>query len=300
MEFEDVKNALSENEGLRKALVEHIVSTDEGKSVIQNHVKVQVDETIGSKIKETYTLLDEMSKDVMGIEKPDGAKSTEHIRSLLEQAKQNSTNLTDLQAKYSDLEKKADKGESADLFREKYEMSKQANEKLQSDYERQINELNSKFNNMQIEGAIKGQLSNLKFNESLPKEVVDNFVADKISKLVGNSEIKDGVLIHRDAEGKAIITNTGEFKNTSDLLKDELKSILASEGSGGGNGKPEAKVKPNGVALETSTARTRREFIQAIENGLINAGIKRGTSEWNQKYDETLKANKDDYLKLRR
>jgi hypothetical protein len=220
---------------------EFVVRTKEEDETLQKNILENgVSAKIGDRISEIHSQYDNDIFTITGQKKEPHEKTYEFNKKVLTQLTQEKERLTELKAKFAELEKTKGKGDD-NLAKELDQVKTQAL-KAQEDYEKQIKELQSASTSQQKGYAIDGAIAGMKFNDNIPESVRKSYIEKVRESLITKSEIKEGKLVFMDESGKPVMGKDFELKPVTEMVAENLADILAKDKSGLGLGNDKKDV----------------------------------------------------------
>lgn len=291
---EQIIEVLNTNEEVRGQLLSKLPETDFGKQFLDNYATNFFESKIGEKIGEVHGKYDEDFSEVFGVKKPDGVKSYQFWKEKASELKQkiataNPEQLAELKRQNEELQKKIESNDGAKHYKDLYE-SLQANfTNEKQTYESKLNELQNSIKMSSVERELNSAMSKLKFNDSLPKELTDNFVKNVIGQIMSEAQVMDDGSVFYYENGKAVVDpKTASKVSAEQLLSMKLQSVLAKtepiKGGGGQEPNP-GGGRSGGVSSSVSGAKSQTDLHIAITKELIANGVRKGTDDWTAKFD---------------
>lgn len=212
------------------------------------------DEQLNSRISESFGTtmggIDSFIAEKTGIEKPNGLKTTEfvktgfqHYEQMIEQQK---SQFEELQSKYSELEKSksSDEGLTKSLTE-----TKSILEQVQAEYEKYKADTQSKFEAMQFDNEINRELSNFKFRADLDESIRNEFLNSKRARIAQMKREKRGETMAFLGENGQALYKGAELQTLKDVLASELDPIIDKGTSFGTQGQVQVKIENGKVSL---------------------------------------------------
>lgn len=295
LNIEQINSAFESNPELKGQFIESFKGSEEGQTLLNNYAESHWDNKIGTVVGEIHQKYDDDFEQAFGKKRDEGVKTyaffKDNIADLKSRASAGDPSvLAEKDQTISDLQKKLEEGASNDHFKSLYD-------ELQGQTTGRIEELMGQIKGFEekerlgsIQGVLKSALSELKFNEDLPKDLVDGHVKGLIDSLTASAKImEDGTVTFY--EGDQPIRNKN-FANMSadEILKNRLGSVLAKNNSSGGGVDPNKKDlnDPNRLSASATitSAKTQTQLMSAIENDLIGRGMAKRSKEYQAEMDK--------------
>lgn len=269
---------------------------------------------IGNRFGEVYRTFDENIAKASGIARNGDEKTYNYLDrvlgELVSKGKESERQVTELTKEKARLEKAIAEG-SADAETKK--ALTQAQKDLAS-VTKQFTDLKTQYDTLEanhtaelfglkVESEINGAKQGIKFKAGFPASVTDVIMQNAVAKIKGmNPEFIDNgnggkMLAFKDGNG-AIMRNPENQLNpytASDLLQRELKQMgVLDEGikqDGTGTQPIRQQTDGNAPAVDISGARTRTEAYDIITTQLMQQGMTKGSSEFENAMNESWKQN---------
>ena len=299
--IEQINEAFENNAELENEFLNNYRNSEEVATLLNNHAKNYWDSKIGDEIGKVHGGYDQDFKEVLGIEKPQGVKSytfwKEQVQKLKETA--NPELLSEKDQQIAELQKAVEQSAGSEHFKSLYE-------KLQSDSETRIAELNqtieefeSKFRNNKIESLINKAMNGFEFNSELPEDVRTSFVDGIVSKLIQGAKVmEDGTVTFYENNEPILNPKTLAKMDAGDILKNKLASVLLKKENSAGGGVDPKKVDPNNpnrmnTPATITTAKTQTQLFDAISKELASKGMRKGSKEYTNEFDKLFAENSE-------
>ncbi len=294
MDLAALKKLFGEQPALFKEVLVHIATTDEGKELLTNFAKTQVDKVTADKENEINTALEATLKE-LGFTKPADKKATDFVKDLASELK----TLKDKKPEDGKVE-----GKDAQRIQElegQLKTLKDAN--WEGKYNTLVGEAAAKIEGFtnQIKDLQEGNTSNLvnielasglaslKFNANIPKEAVDAMASVVKDKVLKTAKVVDGKVVYHKEDGTPYLNELYKPVTAEEIFKTELKSIISGANTSGGGADPvkgklttvgegnDAKKK---VVLDPTKFNTKIGFANHIEEVLLENGVERNSPDW--------------------
>ena len=299
--IEQINEAFENNAELKNEFLNNYRNSEEVATLLNNHAKNYWDSKIGDEIGKVHGGYDQDFKEVLGIEKPQGVKSytfwKEQVQKLKETA--NPELLSEKDQQIAELQKAVEQSAGSEHFKSLYE-------KLQSDSETRIAELNqtieeleTKFRNNKIESLINKAMNGFEFNSDLPEDVRTSFVDGIVSKLIQGAKVmEDGTVTFYENNEPILNPKTLAKMDAGDILKNKLASVLLKKENSAGGGVDPKKVDPNNpnrmnTPATITTAKTQTQLFDAISKELASKGMRKGSKEYTNEFDKLFAENSE-------
>lgn len=299
--IEQINEAFENNAELKNEFLNNYRNSEEVATLLNNHAKNYWDSKIGDEIGKVHGGYDQDFKEVLGIEKPQGVKSytfwKEQVQKLKETA--NPELLSEKDQQIAELQKAVEQSAGSEHFKSLYE-------KLQSDSETRIAELNqtieefeTKFRNNKIESLINKAMNGFEFNSELPEDVRTSFVDGIVSKLIQGAKVmEDGTVTFYENNEPILNPKTLAKMDAGDILKNKLASVLLKKENSAGGGVDPKKVDPNNpnrmnTPATITTAKTQTQLFDAISKELASKGMRKGSKEYTNEFDKLFAENSE-------
>lgn len=299
--IEQINEAFENNAELKNEFLNNYRNSEEVATLLNNHAKNYWDSKIGDEIGKVHGGYDQDFKEVLGIEKPQGVKSytfwKEQVQKLKETA--NPELLSEKDQQIAELQKAVEQSAGSEHFKSLYE-------KLQSDSETRIAELNqtieefeTKFRNNKIESLINKAMNGFEFNSDLPEDVRTSFVDGIVSKLIQGAKVmEDGTVTFYENNEPILNPKTLAKMDAGDILKNKLASVLLKKENSAGGGVDPKKVDPNNpnrmnTPATITTAKTQTQLFDAISKELASKGMRKGSREYTNEFDKLFAENSE-------
>lgn len=303
MELQEITEVLNGNAELLSGVTAFLLENEKGKEILDNRAEIIYKQRIGEEVNKIHSGYDNDMFEILG-EKPasnqDGTKQKTYEKTkglfaeLAELRKQKDSLTKDakVQSLLGEIEELKKNGGGAHwekTFNTESEKWKSERETLIQRAE----QAESNIVNFQKRHDIEQGLLGLQFNDSIPESARKALVDAIVQRMITNSKIENGKVIYLNSEGAQI--NDSEYKpqTAQGILRTELKEILKQvNDNGGGGAEPVIKgsVQTQNVegkdvkkiVLVESQVKSKIEFQKLAEKAMIDAGITRGSKDWNE------------------
>lgn len=272
---------------------------------------------VARQFSETYRRMDSTIESITGIKRSGDEKTYAYMERALKEQKEGLTPLqnqvTTLQNEKAALEEQIAKGGDAALKSQldgvKAELAnaKADYAKLQGSIAKTEREHKSQIFNLTVGAEIQGAASGLKFKPEIPTSVADILVKTAIDKVKAmNPEYIDNGqggkrLVFKGSDG-AVLNNPQNALNpytAGELLRNELKDVLAVERKAEGVGGPGSGAGAGNMVVDISSAKTQVEADEAITKNLLSQGLAIGSAAFQEAKDKAWADNNVSKLPLR-
>lgn len=284
MDIEEVKKAAEGNPELQKAIASYAVTTEVGKEIIKNSNDTHWKDNIGAEVSKIHGMYDADVEAILGVKKPDGMKSYEHVKKLLGEMKSLKEGGSNEKVKELELKlAEAIKGKGDDTHEKLYKQTVEAMDKLKEEKEAEVSKLQNEMKVFVIESDLLKGESVLEFDPSFDKGVLAKLLKVERDELIRNASIEDGKVIYKDAEGKIIQGADMGTASSSEILKKALSPMLKKAGTPGGGAAGESggiakKTGDDGKSTETlfldkSRVTSKTSFMGEVNRVLKEQGV---------------------------
>ena len=285
---QEFKDKLSQDKTLQAQVLDVLKGTEVGKAYAETIAKNYFDENISQEHKKIYDFVDNALTGV-GLEKPQGVKTSEWAKMIAEQNKELTEKLSSLNSNTNPDEalKKLEELKAKHKA-EKTEITTTAQQQIE-EREQIISSLKTKERDLFRKGDLQKVVSTLEFNKSLGESLLNDIVAMKTQTLVANAIDEDGKTVWCKPDGTpykdGILNASLEF-----ILKAELQSVLHNTTKGGGAGNtPTSGGDFNGsqVIVPETSFKTQEQFLTEFDKIAQRKGIPKG-EDYNKLYWEAF------------
>lgn len=291
----------TENPALQKEIVMWAKDTTEGKEILTNHAKVEVDKAISEKTAEIHTSYDNDIFEVLGARKKNDQKTYEFVKSLATELKElrDAKGKLNESEKVKELEAEIKKMKEDGAYNEHY---KKIHEEAQAEWKKQKGELEEKiaqkekeYLSAQVEADLEAGRAKLKFKEGIPQEAIDAMVKVQREELLKNAKIIDGKVIYHKEDGQPMMNKEYKTITSEEIWKEKLGSLIEDGDAGAGSGgkaptdpKKAGSVIKTGegdnaktkLVLDRSMFSTKVEFNRIAEKTLREQGLEASSKEF--------------------
>lgn len=314
--LEQILEAIGKKPELLDGLIKPVFESEKGKTEIAKKVTTEVDAKIDGKLAEVYNNLDNIAFTVLG-EKPgekDGkkVKTSEFLEEKLKELKV----LVDkkgglekdpeIQRLTQEIETLKTQGGGA-FIQQQFEQAKADWAKEKQILEGKIEDANKTATDGQKKTEITSAFAALKFSPDVDEEIRKVILGSAEADLMAKSEIIDGKLVFKGADGKPLFNPvTNEPKTAAEILAETaaIQKITLKDNPGGGGAAPSLPgsikvVQVEGkdskkLVLDPTQFKTRSEFVVKAEEALKKNGITMRDPDWTKlKNDAYIEHNVD-------
>ncbi len=294
--------------------------SDEQLTAIETLSQNDENAVIGSRFGEVYRTFDENIAKASGIARNGDEKTYVYLDRVLGELKAKGEDATkqiaDLTRENKRLEKVIAEGTAdtetkktlSQVQKDLASVTSQYNA-LKADFDKQADAHKAELFGLQIENELNMARRGLKFKGGMPQAATDVIVGTAIKSIKGMHPefVNDGnggkTLVFHDKEG-AILRNPENKLNpftASELLHSELKKmgILDDGIKQEGTGTSPALKSDSPSVMDVSGAKNRIEATDIISKQLLQRGLIKGSSAFQEAFDEAWKANNIASLPMR-
>lgn len=301
LNIEQINEAFENNAELKNEFLNNYRNSEEVSTLLNNHAKNYWDSKIGDEIGKVHGGYDQDFKEVLGVEKPQGVKSYTFWKEQVAKLKENANPqlLSDKENQIQELQKAVEQSAGSEHFKSLYE-------KLQSDSETRIAELNeqlngfeTKFKNNKIESLINKSMNGFEFNSELPEDLRTSFIDGIVSKLIQGAKVmEDGTVTFYENNEPILNPKTLAKMDAGDILKAKLSSVLMKKENSAGGGVNPKTVDPNNpnrlnTPATITTAKTQTQLFEAITKELSLKGMRKGSKQYTGEFDKLFAENSE-------
>ena len=282
--LEEVKEAVKDAPELLKSIIGFTNETEKGKEILDNYAKKHWGENIGDEVKKIHNLYDKDVKDVLGLDKPSNMKTYEHVKGLLSELKdlksknpgKKSEEIKKLEETIAEMKKS---GSHNEHWKKTYEEAQEKWKTSLEEKETTIKGLNDKQTKNIVSIDLAKGVSSIKFDEKLPKTMVDTFVKSIETELTQHAVInEDGTVHYMGADGKTIFNKDHAPATAEEIYNDRCKEMISKTPGGGGEAGKDVeditgKDDNKKLVLDRTKFSTKREFNNYVEKTLVSNGV---------------------------
>ena len=288
--------------------------TDEQRNAIVLMSRNDEEVVIGNRFREVYNQLDATIAKETGIARNGDEKTYLYLERAARALAAKANSVDGLNTKITELTKERDKLQKAleeggdeatkkqlaqatkdlDAVRKQYDT-------LKADFDKQKETHAAELFGIQVDNALAGARSGLKFKAGFPQAAIDTLQQQALLTVKGMSPefIDDGKggkrLVFKGSDGEILRNpeNHLEPYTAEELLRRELRTMgILDEGrqqQGGGTRPPKQNQGGEGVAVDVSMARTQVEANEIIHNQLTARGLVNGTKAYQDAMSQAWK-----------
>lgn len=293
--------------------------TDEQINAIAELSKNDENSVIASKTRDIWDSVDNDIKSITGESKPHGVKSYDHFKSILSGWKEKADSSGDyekLKTDYDNLKKELKSGKVDESIKSQItDLEKQLNDKestikslrndlgkKDSEWQQKVEAEASKNIDLRFENAFGNSLRSIKFKSNIPDIAIQSTIkaAKEIARSKGIPEFQqddngNDVIVFRDKETGLLITNPENLQKpltAGEVFKSQISDIIDNGNVQKGGGVKPGNGNATKVSLDFNNVRTKVDADKAIRSHLQDAGVKVGTQEFTEQYQEIYNENK--------
>lgn len=304
MTLEELKKLFAEQPTVFTEVLKHIVTTEEGKTLLDNHAKQYAEKVIGEKTSEIYNGIDKDILEILGVNKPADKKTYDFVKELVTELKtlkekkaggegttEDAKKVVELQAQLDEIKKANWEGKYNGLVTE-------TAKKIEG-FTAKITELETGNLSSLVNIDLATGLSSIKFNPNIPKEAIDAMTGVVKDKILKTSKVVDGKVVYYKEDGTPYLNELFKPITAEEIFKTELKSVVVGNVAGGGANPNEEKGKiitvgegdtaTKKVTLDPTKFNTKLTFATHIEEVLTSNGVEKNSEEWHKLTQEARK-----------
>lgn len=300
MTFEEIKKALEANKDLKKQVAVWSSSTEEGKELLTNHAKAEVEKAVKEATAQLYTNIDDDLFEVLGKRKAANQKTYDFVKGLANELKElrgkadklnDNDKIKELEAKIKQMESD---GSVNEHWKKIYDEASAKWENEKKEMGEKIAAKEKEYIISQIEADLQKGLASLKLRDDIPQQAVDALVEAQKQKILKSAKIIEGKVVYHKEDGTPLLNQ--EFKpiTPKEIWEDVLGGIVTTnKDQSGGNANTtvkEGKVIEKGqgdnatikLVLDEDSFSTKQEFNEKAELALRKQGIGLGDKRFKQ------------------
>ena len=318
MTIDDIKKAVQTDPALAKAIaVWSTTDTAEGKEILTNFAKAEVEKEIKVKTAEIYTNLDNDMFEVLGIRKAHDQKTFDFLKVIAKEYKE----LKDQKGKINeseeikklkaDIKKMQDEGSVNEHWRKIYDEAVTKWQEEKKDLDEKIKAKESEYLNAQIEADLRAGINGIKFKDGIDKDILDTLIDAKKREIIKGAKLIDGKVVYHKEDGTPLLNKEYKPITPKEIWSDKLGSLIADGDAGKGGGADPTKIQAGKVektgegdtatikvVLDKSSYSTKVEFNSKVDEALRKQGIAVGSKEYTGAMDMAYKEYEIDKLPL--
>lgn len=307
MTLDEIKKAVETNPTLQKEIAVWASATTEGKELLTNFSKLEVEKAIKDKTAEIYTNIDNDIFGILGERKANDQKTYDFLKKIAEQYKElkdkadklnDNDKIKELEAKIKEFE---NKGEINDYWKDIHNKAAEKWEQEKKEIEGKLLEKEKEFFEATIVADLKTGLASLKIKEGMPQEAVDALIEVEKAKILKGAKIVEGKPTYYNEDGSPITNNEHKPATPKEIWQERLKGLIdtgdGTTGNAGGGAKPTiegGKVVKTGegdstkfqLKLNKGEFSTKVEFHNLATKALKEGGLIVGSKEYKQALDD--------------
>jgi hypothetical protein len=266
--------------------IESIKDTPEFQTLLTNHAQKHWKDNIGSEVKNIYSSVDTVFKDVLGIEKPSDKKSTELLRDYLSEYKELKSKVDILESNKDNVSEEQEK-----LWNSKFhKLQKTIEEK-----EAQLIQVTQKGFENNINNKIDSFLVSKTFNPVFSENDLTDLVNTRKMRIIKNTkQLDNGKIAILNPNTNEFYTNAlGEPLSIQEVADMEFKSLYQVKKQGGNAPKENiASIQKGDVlAVNMDKVKTREDFYKEFKTIIAPKGL----ASHETKYLEIQRATMEHY-----
>lgn len=266
--------------------IESIKDTPEFQTLLSNHAQKHWKENIGPEVKNIYSSVDTVFKDVLGIEKPSDKKSTELLRDYLSEYKELKSKVEILESNKDNVSQEQEK-----LWNSKF----QKLQKTIEEKEAQLIQVTQKGFENNINNQIDSFLVSKTFNPVYSENDLTDLVNTRKMRIIKNTkQLDNGKIAIINPNTNEFYTNAlGEPLSVQDVADLEFKSLYQVKKQGGNAHKENIATIQKGdvLAINMDKVRTREDFYKEFKQIIAPKGL----ASHETKYLEIQRATMEHY-----
>jgi len=306
MELEAIIAELNKNPTVMKGVLAHVLQQPEGTEALNNFAVEKVNQSIAETTSKIYNGIDNDLNSIFGSFKPADKKTVEYLKEIAAEVKTlrekpigdkaAQDKIKELETKYTEVSNKLkDNGD----WQAKYNNEVRVWEAKAEEFNTTITGLKGERLQDAVGTQLATGLASLKFTPGIPETVVNNFVENTKAEIVKHAKIEDGKVVFYKADGTKYLNELFKPVTAQELLKTQLKEILAGDTGGGGSQPTKTGVTKEAATdgketkkliLDPDKFKTKVEFSKEAERVLIENGVEKNSKEW---HDMTMQARTD-------
>lgn len=272
-------------------------------------------DVIGRRIGEVYRTMDETITSVTGVKRDGDEKTYNFLKRAATELKQKADGaskytqeIETLKAEKTRLEGLVAKGAGGEEAQKQLAQAKADLENVQKEFaslkrqsEKQKEEYEKQIFGVRVDNEIKNSINGIKFKTDLPESVTKLLLEQAVEKVKAfNPTYEDDgkggkILSFRNADNSIMrnaATNLQPF-TARELVERELETlgVLAGKAAPGAGTQAPPAGGGNGVVVDLSAARTRKEFTEIATQTLLQQGKTIGSNEFDAALQEIYKSN---------
>lgn len=297
MTWEEILAAMKAAPELEKEVIKHIITTEGGKEVLENHAKQYAAKEVSDKMSELLNGIDTTIAENLGITKPKDQKTSEFVKGIAAELKalkekRGGDNPEGDAKRIKELEAELAKEKSNDWPKKYNDLVADTSKKI-GDFTTEIELLKNGNTETIVGGDLLLGLGSVKFNPLIPKAAIDALAGSVKDKVIKHAKIVDGKPVYYKEDGTPYLNELYKPITAAEIYQAELKDVLditGKQGGGAGDGGEKGKVivvkegdkDIKKVVLDPTKFNTKLTFANHIEDVLLQNGIERNSQEWHE------------------
>lgn len=299
MTLAEIKKAVQENPSLAKEIaVWSTGDTTEGKELLTNYAKAEVEKAVKETTAEIYTNIDNDLFEVLGVRKKNDQKTYDFLKKIAGEHKElkdkadklnGDETIKDLKAQ---IKKMQDEGSVNEHWKKIHDEAVAKWEKEKSDLTEQITTKEKEFFEAQVEADLRAGLGGMTFKEGIDQDVINTLVDAKKKKIVEGAKIVEGKVVYHKEDGTPLLNDEYKPITPKEIWGKALGTLIKSDDpKGGGGANPTikgGKVVKTGegdnatikVVLDEGSFSTKVEFNNRVDEALRKQGIAVGSKDY--------------------
>lgn len=301
------------NEEFKKDILPAITTSEAVKTMIENNAKVQYQSKIDEEVSTIHSKYDDDMFTILGVRPGTGddgkkIKTYEAIKTLytelkgLRDQKESLTKdakVIELNAKIKKLTEEGGGKHIQEIF----DASKLTWDKEKEGFEKTITDLQGTTIDFQKKTEISNAVRGIKFNPDTPESIKKMVLENVEQKLMAGSKIQDNKIVFIDTDGKPIIDPVSHSPKTAEQMlatMDAIKDISLKDDNkkgGGADSTIKGSIQTTTVEgkdtkkliLPEGSVTTQTQFIEVAEKALIDSGLTRRDTEWDELKNKAFK-----------
>lgn len=316
MTLAEIKEAVKANPSLAKEIAVWATGdTSEGKELLQNFAKAEVEKAVKETTAEIYTNIDNDLFEALGVRKKNDQKTYDFLKKIAGEYKElkdkadklnNDEKVKELEAQ---IKKMQDEGSVNEHWKKIYDEAVGKWEKEKKEISEKLTAKETEFLHAQIESDLRSGLSSLQLRDDVPKEAIDALVKVETEKVIKGAKVIDGKVVYHKEDGSPLLNDEYKPITPKEIWGKALGTLIKNDDPKGGGANPKienGKVVKTGegdnatikLVLNKESFSTKREFNERAEDALRKQGIAVGSKEYNDALVGAYKEYEVDKLDL--
>lgn len=317
MTLQEIKDAVKANPTLAKEIAVWATGdTTEGKDILTNFAKAEVEKAVKEKTAEIYTNIDNDLFEALGVRKKHDQKTFDFLKKIAGEYKElkdksdELNNDEEVKKLKAEIKKMQDEGSVNEHWKKIHDEAVAKWEQEKSELNEQLTAKETEFMDAQIEADLRSGLSSLTLRDDVPQEAIDALVKVETEKVKKGAKLIDGKIVYHKEDGSPLLNNEYKPITPKEIWGKALGTLIKSDDpKGGGGANPTikgGKVVKTGegdnasikIVLDKESFSTKREFNDRAEDALRKQGIAVGSKEYNDALVGAYKEYEVDKLEL--